>query len=263
MEVIGYFCAILMGGTLGLIGGGGSILTVPILLYLFMLPPVEATAYSLFTVGLTSLVGSIDYFKRELIDFKIGAIFAVPSIIGVYLTRRYGVPAIPEKLSLNNYIVAKDDLIIFLFAIIMLIASFSMIKKRVIKKKGKLDLKKLILISFEGLAVGSVTGLIGAGGGFLIIPALVLFAGLDMKVAVGTSLIIIGVKSLIGFLGDIQVQEFIDWSLLFSFSGLSILGMFGGIFLSRKITNEQLKPAFGWFVLLMSFYILGKEFLIS
>ncbi|HSJ66598.1 MAG TPA: sulfite exporter TauE/SafE family protein [Anditalea sp.] len=261
VTVIGFISAIIIGISLGLIGGGGSILTVPALVYLLHISPVLATAYSLFVVGATSLAGSFTFMRKGLVDYKTAAVFATPSFIAVFLTRKFLVPAIPlEIFTVGDWVMTKDIAIMVFFALIMLAASISMIKN------GKMDSDEqevkfnYPLIAIEGALVGVLTGIVGAGGGFLIIPALVLLAKLPMKLAVGTSLLIIAVKSLIGFLGDIFNQP-IDWPFLLIFSGLSLGGIFIGSWLSTKIDGKHLKKAFGWFVLIMALYILGKELL--
>jgi uncharacterized membrane protein YfcA len=262
MVTLGFIASILMGLSLGLIGGGGSILTVPILVYLFQIDPVTATAYSLFIVGLTALVGGGTYLQRGEVDLKTGVIFAIPSFIGVYLTRVYVVPTLPDPVfSLLGTSVSKPLLIMLVFAILMLAASISMIKSRKTEtKKKELSPKaRIIIISLEGLVVGGVTGFVGAGGGFLIIPALVLLVGLPMRIAVGTSLFIIAAKSLLGFLGDLQVQTFIDWPLLLKISGIAILGIFLGMAISKRIDEKLLKKGFGYFVLLMGAFVLFDQ----
>jgi uncharacterized membrane protein YfcA len=262
MELLGYFAAILMGMTLGMIGGGGSILTVPILVYLFQVDAVLATAYSLFIVGLTSLVGGIKYLQRQEVDIKTALIFGFPSFIGVYLTRSYLVPALPDPVfSYSNLILSKALLVMIVFSILMVLASFSMIKqsdkqKSENHKKQLSPTLKFLLIGLEGLVVGGVTGFVGAGGGFLIIPALVILVGLPMKIAVGTSLFIIAAKSLFGFIGDIQRQPTMDWKLLIILSVISILGLFLGVSLSKKVSEKTLKKSFGYFVLMMGTVIL-------
>lgn len=260
MEIIGYIGAILIGLSLGLIGGGGSILTLPILVYLFKLDPVLSTAYSLFIVGLTSLVGSISHMRMGNIDFRTAVVFGLPSILSVYLTRLYLVPAIPDHLfTLWGFEITKPLGLLLLFAIIMLMASYSMIRKTKSDLSRSKKGYKYHLIFLEGIVVGILTGLVGAGGGFMIIPALVLFAGLEMKKAVGTSLIIIATKALIGFTGDLQGSMEIDWSFLLIFSAIAVLGIILGSLLSKRISNEKLKPAFGWFVLVMGIYIIIRE----
>lgn len=254
----GYFAAILMGMTLGMIGGGGSILTVPILVYLFQVDAVLATAYSLFIVGLTALIGGLSYLKKKEVDLKTAFIFGFPSFLGVYLTRSYVVPALPDPVfELSGFIFSKALLIMLVFSVLMVVASLSMIKGQVGAKKSQMSKVAMYsLIGIEGLVVGGVTGFVGAGGGFLIIPALVILVGLPMKIAVGTSLFIIAAKSLFGFIGDVQRQAFIDWKLLLTISAISIMGLFLGMAFSKKVSEKTLKKSFGYFVLIMGTIIL-------
>jgi uncharacterized membrane protein YfcA len=261
MDQLGYFASVLMGLSLGMIGGGGSILTVPILVYLFKVDPILATAYSLFIVGLTALVGGFSYFKNGEVDLKIGFIFAVPSFIGVYLTRAFVMPSLPDPVfSIGESAISKPLLVMLVFAILMVAASVSMIRRKKELDTNKIELSsgmKLILISLEGLVVGGVTGFVGAGGGFLIIPALVVLVGMPMKIAVGTSLFIIAAKSLVGFAGDLQSRaDVIDWNLMLTVAGIAIVGLFLGMSLSKKVSESALKKGFGYFVLLMGAFIL-------
>jgi len=261
--IIGFAAAIVIGISLGLIGGGGSILTVPVMVYILDIDPVLATAYSLFVVGSTSLVGAGTYMKKGLVNYKTALVFAVPSFIAVFLTRKFLVPALPDPLfSIGEAMITKNIGIMVFFALIMLAASYSMIfaKKCVDCDEDDPVVFNFPMIALEGSVVGVITGIVGAGGGFLIIPALVLLAKLPMKMAVGTSLLIIAAKSLIGFLGDLSTQT-IDWQLLLIFTGLSIIGIFIGSALSKKINEKVLKTGFGWFVLIMGIYIITKELL--
>lgn len=260
IDLLGYFGALIIGVTLGLIGGGGSILTVPVLVYLLLINPVTATAYSLFVVGASSLVGAINKMKKKLVDFRTATVFSIPAFIAVYITRKWIVPAIPDHIfTLWGFEVTKDIGIMLFFAIIMLVASISMIKDNTKKPKEDTVIKyNYPLIIVEGVLVGVITGIVGAGGGFLIIPALVLLAKLPMKKAVATSLLIIAVKSLIGFIGDIENLE-INWSFLLVFTGLAIAGIFVGGYLNRFIDGNKLKKGFGYFVLVMGIYIIWKE----
>jgi uncharacterized protein len=263
MELIGFSASVIMGLSLGLIGGGGSILTVPILVYLFGVDPVASTAYSLFVVGLTSLVGSASHFRKGNVHLKTALIFGVPSILSVYSVRKFLVPAIPDNiLTIGDLVVTKSLFVMVLFAVLMLLASISMIRKpkKSEKAEGEAHYNYPVIFA-EGLLVGGITGLVGAGGGFLIIPALVLMAGLPMKKAVGTSLLIIGMKSLIGFTGDLSGDLVIDYKFMMIFSAFALVGIFAGSYLTKFIPNEKLKPVFGYFVLIMGFYILGKELL--
>jgi hypothetical protein len=235
---------------------------VPILVYLFHIDPVLATAYSLFIVGATSLFGSFSHIKLGNIHWRTAFVFGIPSIISVFLTRMYLVPAIPNPIfTVAGHEVSKATGLLVLFAVIMLAASYSMIRKQ--KKTAEVDIDEVKynypLILAEGAIVGVVTGLVGAGGGFLIIPALVLLAKLPMKKAVGTSLMIIAAKSLIGFMGDLRGDEVIDWKFMLIFTSIAVVGIFTGSYMSSKISNDKLKPVFGWFVLVMGIYILLKE----
>ncbi|WP_194768327.1 sulfite exporter TauE/SafE family protein [Tamlana sp. I1] len=258
IQILGYLGALIVGLVLGLIGGGGSILTVPLLVYLLGYNPVMATAYSLFVVGVSSMVGTYQKYKKGLVDFKVGLAFSFPSFLAVYLSRRFVVPGIPETLvSFGNYELTKDMAIMVFFAAIMIIAAFSMIKKG--NPQEQFTAKQPYYKTFiQGLTIGTITGLIGAGGGFLYVPALVLWANIPMKKAVGTSLIIVTINSLIGFLGDVQTLN-IEWDFLLIFTLISVLGIVIGVFFSKFISGEKLKKSFGYFVLIMATYIIYKE----
>jgi uncharacterized membrane protein YfcA len=261
IEIFGYLGALIIGVVLGLIGGGGSILTVPVLVYAMGINPYIATAYSLFIVGFSSLIGAIRNMQKGLVDIRTAIVFSIPAFIAVYATRMYLLPAIPEEMfSINEYLVTRDVAIMVFFAVIMLLASYSMIKD---KKKVALEEEIAVTYNYpfiilEGAVVGVITGIVGAGGGFLIIPALVIFAKLPMKKAVATSLLIISVKSLIGFLGDVQNID-IDWTFLSIFSALAGVGIFIGIWLNKFIDGKKLKKAFGWFVLIMGIFIIVSQ----
>lgn len=337
--IIGYLLALLAGITLGLIGGGGSILTVPLLVYLFHVEPVLATAYSLFVVGVSATFGAFSYMRKGLLSYKTAIVFAVPSFVAVFVSRKYLIPAIPDRLfsiggihitaellftivlviafillaivifelgirskqmdvktniarykkvfllvlpaaamvfvmrfyvvpalpeniiDINGFTLTKQVLIMVFFALVMLACGYTMIRpqkqQKEETKESKLEFNYPLIVA-EGGVVGTITGLVGAGGGFLIIPALVLLARLPIKLAVGTSLLIISVKSLIGFLGDVGNRT-IDWSFLLLFTGFTIVGVIIGGYLSNHIPAEKLKTGFGWFVVVMAIVILTKE----
>ena len=265
MDIIGYVASIFIGISLGLIGGGGSILTVPVLVYLFGISAELSTAYSLFIVGTTALVGGIRNATLGNVNYKTAVVFTIPAFIAVYATRAYLVPAIPaEILTIGDFVLTKDIAIMIFFALVMLAASVSMIRnKRKDVEEGEAEVEpqfNVPAIIAEGAVVGVLTGIVGAGGGFLIIPALVLFAKIPMKKAVGTSLLIIAAKSLIGFIGDVQRPDLeIDWTLLLSVTAIAVVGIFIGIYLAKFIDGKKLKKGFGWFVLLMAIYIIGKQ----
>ncbi|MBM3414835.1 MAG: sulfite exporter TauE/SafE family protein [Bacteroidetes bacterium] len=260
-SIFGAIASLLIGLSLGLIGGGGSILTVPVLVYLFSVDPSQATAYSLFIVGATSAIGAFPKYKEGQVNLKTALTFGAPSIITVFATRKWIVPAIPTQIGQwGEFVLTKNVLLMLLFALLMVAASFSMISTQ--KSLGTAESKpqsfNYPLILVEGAVVGLLTGLVGAGGGFLIIPALVLLMGLPMKQAVGTSLLIIAAKSLIGFMGDLSEQQ-IEWSLLGFVTAMAVIGIIIGNQLSKKIDGNKLKKGFGWFVLVVGIYILVKE----
>ncbi len=258
-EIFGYLGAIVIGLILGLTGGGGSILTVPILVYVLLIDPIVATAYSLFIVGTTSAFGTIQNYFKGLVDLKTGFLFAIPSFTAVFLTRRYILPLIPDiMIASDSIVLTKDKFLMLFFASIMTYAAFSMLTKPKVVLREITQKKYIANLIFQNSIIGIVIGLVGAGGGFLIIPSLVLFARLPMKKAVGTSLFVITINSLIGFLGDVHSPK-IDWNFLFAFTSLSVVGIFIGIYLNKFINESQLKKGFGFFVLLMASFILVKE----
>lgn len=261
LHVFGYLSALVIGLSLGLIGGGGSILAVPVLAYLFSINEKSATAYSLFIVGASALVGGWKQHLKGFVDWRTAIVFGIPAIVGVTVVRHYVVPALPDVLfQIEDFLFTRRMAMFGLFAVLMIPAAYSMLKKeKNVIKTGEVAYNyPLILI--EGLIVGGITGMIGAGGGFLIIPALVILANVEMKVAVGTSLIIIAIKSLLGFfLGDAITME-IDWNFLALFTGLSFIGIFIGSYLSNFIDGKKLKKSFGYFILFMSAFIFYMEF---
>lgn len=263
MEILGYIASVLIGLSLGMVGSGGSILTVPVLVYLMGINPSLATTSSLFIVGCTSLVGGLRAYSKHLVDFKAITEFGIPSIFAIFVARHYILPAIPESIRLTGpTVISKDMLLMIVFAILMLGASITMITSKqtgnVIAAIEKTSNSKVLLLVILGLLIGTVTGLLGAGGGFLIIPSLVLFLKLPMKKAVGTSLLIIAINSLFGFLFSLKQFEY-NWTILLSFTALAILGIFIGSKLADKISGPALKKGFGWFVLVMGIYIIIKE----
>ncbi len=267
LHYLGYFAAIFIGLSLGIMGGGGSILTVPVLVYLMGVSPVLSTAYSLFVVGSTSLVGASGYFRKGLVSLRTAVVFLLPSLLAVFVVRKVLMPAIPHKvLAVGGLIVTKDLLVLVAFAVLMVAAATSMIRSRQAEAVLAEELPATLAFNYPlilaiGLVVGTLTGFVGAGGGFLIIPALVLGARLPMKLAVGTSLAIIALNSLIGFTGDLSAGTRIAWPFLLGFLASALGGIVLGTYLARFIPGAKLKPAFGWFTLGMGTFILVKELL--
>ncbi|WP_264522185.1 sulfite exporter TauE/SafE family protein [Flavobacterium sp. N1994] len=259
LEVLGYIGALFIGIVLGITGGGGSILTVPILVYVLNYNPITATAYSLFIVGTTSGFGTFQNFKKGLVVPKTALQFAIPSVIGVYITRKFIVPKIPETLFyFGSAQLSKETFLMLLFAVVMFLAAYSMLKTKKEEEAVAYKTNSLWITIIQLFFVGILIGLIGAGGGFLIIPALLKIAKLPIKKAIGTSLLIITINSLIGFTGDVQNME-IDWAFLITFTTFSVIGIFIGLYIQHYINEKHLKKIFGFFVLIMSFFILYKE----
>jgi len=264
----GYVAAIFIGLSLGIMGGGGAILTVPVLVYLMGVSPVLSTAYSLFVVGSTSVAGAWSYFRRGLVSLKTATVFLVPSLLAVFVVRRVLLPAIPHEVGTVGHLVFTKDLLVLLaFAVLMVGAATSMIRSQPAETAAaELPLPSAFnypLVLGLGLVVGTLTGFVGAGGGFLLIPALVLGARLPMKLAVGTSLAIIALNSLLGFAGDLSTGTHVDWSFLLGFLAFALGGIGLGTYLGRFIPGARLKPAFGWFTLVMGAFILAKELLLQ
>lgn len=261
MEYLGYLASVLIGIALGLIGGGGSILTVPVLVYLFGVSPLLSTSYSLFIVGSTSLVGSVNNLKQGFVNIKIALLFGLSSITTVFLTRKFIVPLIPKEVArVGDFIITENILMMVLFAILMVVAAIAMIRngKEIDPKtqvRTRLNIVKLLIY---GASIGIVTGFLGAGGGFLLIPTLVILMGLPMKEAVGTSLLIIALNSLFGFTGDLGHFK-IDWFFLLTITAIALVGLLIGSVIARKIEGVKLKKGFGFFVLIMGVYIIIKE----
>lgn len=258
MEYFGYLASVIIGISLGLLGGGGSILTVPILVYLFKIDPENATSYSLFIVGITAMFGTFRHYSLGNLKISSALYFAVPSLVSLLLVRKVLLPKIPDSLTtIGNFELTKNILIMVVFAILMIAASIAMIRKTPTPTTPTAI--NFVRLGFIGFLVGFITGFLGAGGGFLIIPALLFFANLPMKEAVGTSLFIIFINSLIGFAGDMIGGIVINYQLLFTITAIAIIGMLIGTQLSKKIDGSKLKPLFGWFVLVMGIYIIARE----
>ncbi len=331
MIILGYIGALLVGFTLGLLGGGGSILTVPIFVYILDIPPVEATAYSLFVVGVSASIGALKYMRKGLVNYRAAIMLAVPSLLAIFMTRKYLIPALPDTLIslggvdittdlifiiilllalllttiillrynlnqtgtgnfikvlglllpaatmvfvmrqfvipnlpqklifLGDILITKDLAIMLFFALVMSFSGISMIRSGNIPNSGENTSEtNYPRIIFQGFIIGVITGFIGAGGGFLLVPALVLFTRLPIRLAIGTSLLIISANSLIGFIGDLTYQK-IEWPFLLAFTAISVIGIFIGTYTSKYISSNQLKKGFGVFVLVMAAVIVAKE----
>jgi len=262
VEILGYVAAVIIGLILGLIGGGGSILTLPILVYLFHIQPELGTAYSLFIVGTTSFVGVLPKWKQHEVDVRTALLFGLPSMLTVFSTRTWILPAIPELIfPSQDVVLTKSNGMLLLFSLLMLFAAFKMLRGSTEKEQVQQVFQwNNYPLMMQGAIVGILTGLVGVGGGFLIVPALVMYSKLSMKMAVGTSLLIISVNSLIGFTGDVWTQgSKMDWSFLALISVLAVVGILIGSQVAKKLETKILRKAFAWFVFVMGVFILVKE----
>ncbi len=257
MVILGYMLAVIMGLTLGLIGAGGSILTVPILVYLLSVKPVLATGYSLVIVGSAALTGAIRYWRNDLVNIKVALLFAAPAMLTVLATRTFIVPAVPDPIAG----IPKDIFVMLLFAALMILAATFMLHPLKMKpnRSQALNAGRVFKLVIGSAGVGLLTGMVGAGGGFLIIPTLIALFGLPMKEAIGTSLAIIAINSLVGFKGDIAAGIPLDWQLLGTFLGLTLLGMWLGTSLGKRIEGEKLKKLFGVFTFLIAIAVVAEE----
>ena len=256
MEPLGYILIIFIGIVLSVIGGGGSILSIPILVYLFSLDVITASSYSLFIVGITSLIGAWLKQKEHRLDTRAGVIFGLCSATAIFCTRTWIIPTIPELLFLGEFMITKHILIMTLFVLLASASALTILLKSNLPAEGVQT--KLKLLAPAGLGTGMLVGFVGAGGGFLVLPSLTLFAGLPFKLAVGTTLIIIGINSLLGFLGDAMIYP-IDWIFLLTITGLSALGMLLGNFYIRGVDTMHLRRSFGWIVLTIAIGVLFTE----
>lgn len=332
--LVGYAGAVAVGAVLGVLGGGGSILTIPLLVYLFRLPPLEATGYSLFIVGVASLAGVAGSIRRGWLNYRVALAFVAPSLLAVYLTRHYLLPALPTTLrigggphaawifvltagtalafwllrnarwkrpavhralmlavpaaiavyimrglvlpalpedgfSLGGLVVSRDLALMLLLAIVMLVTGVAMLRGRSGRDPVAPDgatgdatspARRFagLILGAQGLAVGSLTGIVGAGGGFLITPALILLARLPVRHAVGTSLLIIAINSLAGFLGDLH-RAAPDWRLLLTLAGLALAGVAAGSAVSERIPAVHLRRGLGALLVIMALVIVVAE----
>lgn len=260
MEIIGYIAIACIGLLLGSIGAGGSMLAIPVLVYIFLLDMETASAYAMFLVGVTSLAGALVKQREDVILARRGLLFAIPSLIASFATRKWLITFVPDVIGGANSISStKDSLLLTLFSILMMSSSFLMLRRKSTKEAVTRRVRGRPLM-VAGLVVGVVAGLAGAGGGFLILPSLVFFAGLPFTAAVRTTLFIIAANCLAGFCGDV-LNHTIDWSFLLGLTALAISGLLLGYWSTKKLRPLSAQNTFGWLTLGIGVWILIKEWL--
>lgn len=235
-------------------------LSIPVLVYLFGIEPQLATSYSLLLIGISASSGAYQNIRKKLVAYNAALYYGVPSIIAVYSVRRWVMPNLPKVLfHIGSYTVDKSLYILTILAVVMLIAGYKMITSGPPAEDSEHEINHLQL-AFFAVMIGAFLGLVGAGGGFLMVPALIYFANVPTKKAIGTSLLLVAVNSFIGFLGDMRSHVVIDWSFFLAFACFSIVGVFIGQYLAGHIQNNKLKRYFGWFILITAVFIVVKEF---
>lgn len=256
-ELLGYIAAFVVGLILGILGGGGSILALPVMVYLFGVKAELATSYSLFVIGVASLIGTLRNVKHRLVQPKTALLFSIPAVIAIAISRRILLPSIPAKLHFGERLVFEKNLfIMLLFAVLMILASIPMIRGQ--REHATAKRPRPGILIFFGALVGFISGMVGAGGGFLIIPALSIFMKVPIKTAIATSIMIIAINSLAGFSTDMMRPD-IDWKFLLVFTAIAATGLLVGLLVSKHIKAEKLRKAFGFFVLLIGLFILIHE----
>jgi hypothetical protein len=208
---------------------------------------------------MASIIGTFVKYREGSVNIRTGLLFGIPSVLSIFLTRKWIIPMLPDQLiQWGQFELTKRMFILGLFAVLMLAAALSMIRQTP-PQQETLAPRPLARIASQGILIGFITGLVGAGGGFLIIPALIMLTGLPFRTAAGTSLLVISMNSLFGFIGD-TLNYAMDWPFLLLIACLAIVGIFFGALLSRKIAGDTLKKSLGWFILATGAFIIFREF---
>jgi uncharacterized membrane protein YfcA len=260
MELLGYVAMMCVGLILGLLGSGGSMLAIPVLIYIFSMDIESASSYSLFLVGVTSLTGAALRQKEQLLSLRAGLLFGLPSILTTFMTRKWLLPVLPESFaSWGTFQLMKEDALVITLALMMIGSSVMMWRSVSTTAPGeKFNHLRLIL---AGLVVGMLGGLVGVGGGFLILPALIFFAGIPIRTAVGTTLLIIACNSLLGFCGDI-LNHAVNWYFLLTITGLSVGGLLFGEWVHQRLSAPfRGHTALAWVMMLTGVSMIVKQLL--
>lgn len=257
MVILGYACALLIGILIGALGSGGSLLAVPTFLYLFGLNAIESTTYSLFVVGVAASFAVYKHQRDGNIAFRASLPFAISALLTTYITRRFLLPAMPDLLyEGTSFTLTKDTLIVLTFSMVMILSSLSVL--RGVKEQKSVGQYQNLRLTWMGLLVGLLSGFVGAGGGFLIVPALIVGLRLPIKKAIATSVWLVLLNSSFGFLGSVASVD-VDWVFLGGFSLVSIVGLLLGLYVQKYIADQKLKKIFAVFVLTMGVIILFNQ----
>ena len=248
-----YVIAVLIGTTLGLIGAGGAIVAVPVFVYLYNIPPTLASGYALFVVAVASAVASAQYMRQRLVDGRAVAAFGSTTLVSIAITRSLALPMIPDVV----VGLERDTLLMLAFAMVLLFAAYGMLRKT--PKPETEAPAHMGRLAAYGTVIGVISGILGVGGGFLMTPALVLWAGLDMKRAVATSLVLISANSAIGVAADLTGGVDYDWTFVTTFTVMTTVGIVLGTLLSKRIDGQRLKKGFGWFILAIGIAVTIRE----
>lgn len=259
LYILGVFLFFLIGMTLSLLGSGGEILTIPVLVYVFGINPYWATSYSLFIMGIANWAATIDNIKKKHIFYKIGLYFAIPGLIVTFLIRRFILPIIPDIVFESEMIsISKGSAIMLVFSLLIFFTAVKTLKGKAVNENSSIDFSP-VKSMLQGGGIGLVTGFAGAGGGFLIVPALFFGSKLPMRKAIATSLFIISITTSLGFLGDFNPSVHMDWPFLIYCTIASLAGVLIANTVKDKFTNKGLKLFFGYLILGLGIFVLFTE----
>jgi uncharacterized membrane protein YfcA len=258
-HILGYLGALLTGLVLGLLGGGGAAVSIPILVYAFGVPASVATGYSLLIVAFTALLGTVQNIRLKLVRYSALIKCGLPALISIYIMRRFLIHSIPNVFfTVHGFVMTKNSFILLLLAFFMVLVARNMI----VAAKPKTDEPKpapYLLILIQSILIGLFTGLVGAGGGFLLIPLILSAEPMEFRNATATSLTLVTLNSFIGFLGDMQSNSQMDRTFLLAFMGCSIVGVLTGITIATRIDNKKLRLVFGYTMMVIAIYIIIRE----
>ena len=259
-DLAGFALVFFIGVIMGTIGAGGSILTSAVLVYVFCISPVLSASYTLLNVCTISIIGFVQYYRKGLVDINMGLLYALPTLLMVFCMRRFIMPAIPDIIFSNErFTITKNLLVMLAFSLLMITIAWSMIRRPVYTPAVNQKRPSSFVMILPGIFTGLLTGFAGAGGGFVIVPALVFFGGLEIKKAIGTSLFIIAINTSTGFIGDYSAGVNYDWFFLIKLVAATVAGMVLSGRIMVKMSNEKLRRLFAYTILTMGCWVIIRE----